>query len=226
MKHRLGSHRQSGFTLVELLVSLALFGLAASLLLAGLNMTWVSARSQHMGDNAGQDVVAAQSILRQRIERMFGLVRLDSSVALVDANGNERTFSFFAAPLPRTAPDAVQRYRLILTSAGDLMLYTANGLDDRIDLGDRSLAYWAPSRLLTGVRELSLNYFGSTARGTGTGWQNSWSDRPEPPALVRVRVSFAPSDKRIWPDLIVRPRANVNTVCRIDRATQRCAATS
>ncbi len=218
--------RDSGFTLVELLVSLVVFGLAAGLLLAGLNMTWLTTRSEQVGDGGDQEVVSAQSILRQRLERMYGLVRLDSSIALVDANGNERTFSFFASPLPRQAPDAVQRYRLILTSAGDLMLYTANGLDDRINLGDVSLAYWVPTRLLTGVKELSINYYGSTRTTSGTGWQNLWTDRPEPPSLVRVRVSFAEGDKRVWPDLIVRPRVNVNTSCRIDRTTQRCAVSS
>lgn len=217
------SPREEGFTLIELLVALGVLALAAGLLVTVLNSAWLAVRSQS-GPAGDSTVGAAQRILRARLERLAPVIRSDSSNGIIDASGDAHLFSFTAPPLDRLAPDALQRFRLVLTPAGDMMLYTANGLDDRIDLRDPSLVGWRPTRLLGGVEALDIAYFGPDQLGKVDRWQNFWLDRPQPPALVRVRLSFAQGDTRRWPDLIIRPRASVNTACRIERATGRCEA--
>lgn len=214
---------EAGFTLIELLVALAVLGMAAGMLLAALNSAWLVTPRQdsRLGD---QSVVAAQYILRSRLERLSPAVRLDSSDPIVDAQGDARVMSFAAPPLPRVGPAALQRYRLIVTPAGDLMLYTASTLDDRIDLRDRALIGWQPNRILRGVRDIELSYFGPDQFSAAGRWQKFWIDRPQPPTLVRIRLTFNDNDSRYWPDLIVRPRATVNAVCRIQRVSGRCEA--
>jgi general secretion pathway protein J len=215
--------REEGFTLIELLVALGVLALAAGMLVAVLNSAWLAVRAQ--GGPAGDTSVgAAQRILRARLERLAPVIRSDSSKAIVDADGDAQLFSFAAAPLDRLAPDALQRFRLVLSPAGDLMLYTASGLDDRIDLRDRSLVGWRPTRLLSDVGTMDIAYFGPDPFSRRDRWQSFWLDRPQPPALVRIRLTFAAGDPRSWPDLIVRPRASVNTACRIERGTGRCEA--
>jgi general secretion pathway protein J len=213
---------EAGFTLIELLVSLVILGLSAAMLVAGLNTAWLvsPARMDRSGDD--ESIVAAQRILRARLERLAPVVRLDSSKPIVDAQGEARVFSFYAPPLSRNAPDALQRYRLILTSSRDLVLYSASGLNDVIDIRDPSLSGWAPTRLLSGVDQMTITYFGSDRITQGERWQAFWIDRPQPPALIRIRLGFVQGDRRQWPDLVIRPRATVNTVCRIDRFTGRC----
>ncbi len=215
--------REAGFTLIELLVALGVLGLAAGLLVAVLNSAWLAVRSQG-GPASDSSVDAAQRILRSRLERLAPVIRTDSSKAIVDADGDPQLFSFAAAPLDRLAPDALQRFRLVLSPAGDLMLYTASSLDERIDLRDRSLVGWRPNRLLGGVGAIDIAYFGPDAFTREDRWQSFWLDRPQPPALIRIRLTFAKGDQRHWPDLIIRPRASVNTACRIERATGRCEA--
>lgn len=214
---------EAGFTLVELLVALAVLGMAAGMVVAALNSAWLAMpqRTQRVGD---QSVVAAQHILRTRLERLSAVVRLDSSNPIVDAQGDSRVMSFAAPPLPRFGADALQRYRLIVTPAGDLMLYTASTLDDRIDLRDRGLIGWQPNRLLRGVRDIELSYFGPDRFSASGRWQKFWIDRPQPPTLIRVRLTFSDNDPRRWPDLIIRPRATVNAACRIQRVSSRCEA--
>lgn len=218
--------QEAGVSLAELLVSLAILGLAASLLLAGLNTAWlVSARSERR-DAADQSIAAAQMIIRGRLERMRGLVRLDSSEALIDAEGNDQEFSFYAPPMARAAPDALQRYRILLTATGDLVLFSAHGLSDRIDLQQRGIIGWTPTKLLSGVRTLRISYYGPDRNNAGDRWQAFWNGQPQPPELLRIRAAFQSGDARVWPALIVRPRATVNTACRIDEMTGRCAALS
>ncbi len=216
-------HREGGFTLIELLVGLAVLGLAAGLLLSGLNGAWLSL-PEHAIASSDESVVSAQRILRMRLERLATVVRLDSSEPVVDAQGDASLLSFAAAPLDRMGPDAVQRFRLMLTPAGDLVLYTASSLNERIDLKDRALVGWQPTRLLSGASRLELAYYGPDRFSPADRWQSFWIDRPQPPALIRIRLSFAAGDARQWPDLIVRPHSTVNAACRINRASGRCEA--
>ncbi|MVZ96588.1 prepilin-type N-terminal cleavage/methylation domain-containing protein [Sphingorhabdus sp. IMCC26285] len=215
--------RKNGFTLIELLVALAVLGMAAAMMVATLNSAWL-ALPQHRNANEDESVVAAQQILRGRLERLSAAIRLDSSEPIIDTQGDSRILSFAAPPLPRFGPGALQRYRLIVTPAGDLMLYTASSLDDRIDLRDRALIGWQPNRLLRGVQDVEISYFGPDRFSDSGRWQKFWIDRPQPPALIRIRLTFPQGDRRDWPELVVRPRATVNTACRIQRSSGRCDA--
>jgi general secretion pathway protein J len=213
--------RERGFTLIELIVALGILAMTASLLTAGIAGTWYVARDQRAGFG-DSDVAAAQRILRARIERLTPVTRDDSSNPVVQAEGDQRLFSFIAPPLDRLGPDTPQSFRLLLTPAGDLVLFSADSLDDRIDVGDRSLVGWRPNVLLSGARELEITYFGPSLPTGGERWQAVWSNRPRPPALVRVRVRFGSGDRRVWPDLVVRPRTSSTANCRVLAANGDC----
>jgi general secretion pathway protein J len=220
---RCRSQRQDnapGFTLIELLVGLAILGMMAAMLVAGLGTTGLMAARTRAAADALEPVAAAQMVLRGRLERLSAVPRLTSAVPIVDIEGNERAFDFTGAPPDRDMPDALYRYRLAMTSGGDVMLYSAPVLAREADEGEVSPS-WQAIRLAQGARGLSISYFGDAPAG-GRRWLTAWYDRPQPPDLVRVRVAFAPGDRRAWPDLIVRPRATVNNACRIDAVSGRC----
>jgi len=214
---------ERGFTLTEMLVSLALVGLLTTMLGAGLgNITLLAARQQR--DAASLEAVASvQRLLRDRIERLGTVVRSDSANPIVDLRGNEGELRFFA-PAPLAAPAAPPRYRLKLDERNDLTLYSASSLDDRLNADAPQVDGWRKRMLLPRVASLTINYFGEDATGFGRRWQKTWSDHAQPPDLIRIRVGFAPGDTRIWPDLVVRPRSTSNLICRIDPRTGRCAA--
>lgn len=218
--------RDRGFTLIEMLVSLALLGMVAAMLLNGLRTTSLFGQRSAGQFEADESVIAAQRVLRDRIEQLRPVVDPDSAVAIVDAVGDQNAFTFQSVPLARNEPDSLSRYRIILTPAGDLTLLTANSLDDRHDFMMPGSKGWQPIILLRNVQSSQINYFGARQAGSGASWQINWFQRPQPPALVRIRIAFRPGDRRVWPDLIVRPRATDNTACRIDVLTGRCGAPS
>ncbi len=214
---------EAGFTLAEMLVTLAILGLFAVLLTGALGGTIRAGQSlaKPAGDGG---IAAAQRVLRARLEHTTPVVRTDALDPVVDLRGDARRLSFTAPPPDRQDPDILQLFRLVLTPAGDLMLFSASSLNNRIDLNDPALTGWQGTRLLQDVAELELSYFGPDRFTASERWQAVWIQRPQLPALIRVRLRFADGDRRDWPDLVVRPGATVNTACRIQRTTGRCEA--
>ena len=213
--------RANGFTLIEMLVSLGVLGLLSMLLLGGVFQTGSFLQRQAGRTGAREDVVTAQQLLRDRLEQLRPVIVGTSATPQVDVRGDEGVLNFIAPPLDRAAPDALWRYRIAVTAAGDLVLYWADTLDDGFDL-EAGTAGWRPILLARHVAAMRVSYFGENMTGMGRGWQSRWIARPQPPELVRIALAFRDGDVRVWPDLIVRPRATVNTACRIAKLTGRC----
>ncbi|EKU73396.1 MULTISPECIES: PulJ/GspJ family protein [Sphingomonadales] len=214
--------REGGFTLIELLVSLALMGLAATLLLQGLTTAGILAGRSRATINAVDEVVAAQNLLRSAVERLRPITRSDSAIPIVELRGTGGVLTFVGPPFDREGADALQRFRLTRTANGDLVLYSAHSRKMGIDRSGTDLVGWTPNRLLTGVRNLSISYLGPPEPGAPRAWQDRWWDRSTTPELIRVRVVFAETDRRIWPDLVIRPRSTSYGTCRNDPVTGKC----
>lgn len=212
---------ERGFTLVELLVSLAITGSAAALLSAAL---WSGRRMDERGAGrvaAVAGVAAAQDLLRDRIEHL--MVERDPSTpqAPPDVRGERASFGFTALPVAARAPAPPLRYLLGLSPGGRLQLLS---IDARATAAVAGPANWRALPLLDGVRAVELAYYGAGADGRAPHWQSTWIDQEDPPALVRVRVRFDRGDLRRWPDLVIAPAVNIRASCRIDPATGGCRA--
>lgn len=211
-----------GFTIIELLVALGLMGMAAALLLSGLQSAGRIALHERARASGLEEIIAVQSVLRSDIERLRPVSRLDNIEPIVDLQGTADTLTFIAPPLDRAAPDALQHFRLTRTANGELVLYNASTRKTNIDESGTSLVGWLPTDLLHGVADLRLSYFGTSPLGGPRQWQERWWDRAQPPELIRVRVEFVQGDRRFWPDLVIRPRATTNSTCVVSGPVNRC----
>jgi general secretion pathway protein J len=218
--------RANGFTLIELLVSLAILGLTAAMLAAGVVTTRRVAERAATQSATGESIVTAQTILRERIENMVASTRFDLDAPIVDLRGGNNIVSFFAPPAPSERPSTVARYRLLRSAPGDIILYSVSDLSDRVDPYQPGEAGWTPTVLLTGVETLEMGYFGAAPPDNQRRWRTQWIERQQPPELIRVRIAFKAGDPRVWPELIARPAATVNSACRIDSFTGRCSGES
>lgn len=211
----------SGFTLIELLVALALMGMAASLLLGGLRMAGLVALHERMRASGLDEVIAAQRSLRAGIDRLRPVARVDTARPVIEFRGTDAVLNYIAPPLDRDAPDALARFRLARTAKGDLVLYAASIRKWPIDPRGYDLTGWTPTILLRNTSHFSISYRGVPPDGGERAWLNRWWDRTSPPELIRIRVEFAPADRRQWPDLLIRPRV-AGSSCFVDAVTGRC----
>jgi general secretion pathway protein J len=215
-RHRTAARPDAGFTLVEMLVGLTLLAMAAGLMGLGLSSghrLWL-AEERHTVD--GETVQSAQTLLRDGIERLRPNTRSKGALLYADIDGAPGQFTFITTAADADRPTAIRRYRLSLNEDGDLVLaWGPSQVDAR--------AVFTPQVLLHGVDHLDISYFGSAGRGAPRQWQDNWSERSTPPELVRVRLTFGAHDARVWPDLIARPAATVDTQCLVEVDSGLCA---
>ncbi len=216
-----GRRQDAGFSLIEMLVSLAVMGMAAWLLTAGIERIALGTQAANRTDNRLDALATAQRLLRQRLTAIEPVTDTPAGSSALDFTGQAQTIDFVGRVADRGAPDALQHYRLQRDADGDLMLLSLSTLDSH----GRQSPGWAPLKLLSGTTQISIRYLGQNRRVAEQHavWQADWADRTSLPMLVRIGVDFAAGDHRQWPDLIVHPRAATPEPCPRDVLTGGCA---
>ncbi|MBV9509539.1 MAG: prepilin-type N-terminal cleavage/methylation domain-containing protein [Caulobacteraceae bacterium] len=207
--------REAGFTLVELLVSLALIGLAAVLIAQSFSFDHRALLSLQDRASTGEEVSAAQNLIRLKLINLAPQAAFETGTPGVDMDAEPDHLEFLTTSPQLGAP--LVRYRLSLSGKGDLDLLptTSGGGTPETD-----------AALLHGVKSLDISYYGVTGPDRTRGWVSSWNTANGPPELVRIQLGFKDAGRRIWPLLIVRPGANVDTACVLDPDTGLCRGRS
>ncbi|MCF1182405.1 prepilin-type N-terminal cleavage/methylation domain-containing protein [Marichromatium gracile] len=215
-----------GFTLLELLVALALLGLIATLVFAGLRLgarTWeaVDARAEALAELRAVHGFVGRAL---RQGRALSLT-FEDGVHPVFAGDSERLE--WVAPLS-THVGLPGLHLLRLTRErgprGEVLMLThwlfhpevlagASGTPPWVALADEPPAPGAPGEeldlgegafgrtlLLAGPMRFELAYYGTREGEPGPAWHRNWLGQPRPPRLVRMRLRTAALD---WPELVV-----------------------
>jgi general secretion pathway protein J len=210
------SRRDAGFTLVEVLVVLALVSLLTAALFGSVHFglkAWerTTSRAAAIDQN-----LLVQDFLRRMIAAAYpSFVVDDLTHGHIDFAGTETSISFFA-PTP-VARGLGGRSRFVVS------------LDQNKALTVISQSEWVPAEAVSRVRDvlmtnlegIEFSYFGKGRSGP-LQWRNSWVAEPSLPQLVRLRVKFPSDDQRVWPELLIAPRIDVDVGCVYDLLTKQC----
>lgn len=192
-------HGQAGFTLVELLVALAVTAAIASFVLGGLDFSrraWAISRDRE----GAEEVDAAMAQLRSLLARTTPAVAIDESdrIARVLFEGHTNTLTFVTLSEATAFPGGSMRVRLSWDGAsggngrGALVLRTAVFRSN-----PRLVVDAEPIILLREVVRLSLRYFGPIETGKPPQWLNDWRGHLGTPQLIEVEVEVAANGSRL-----------------------------
>jgi len=223
-----GTGAARGFTLVELLIALAMVSLIMVLLYAGLR---VGTRAWDLvevtADRVGAVRLAHGFLWRTLTQARVVSLVFDGALVPVFAGDAERVE--YAAPLSehvgvpglyalRLQVEGSGRQRHLVLTRWLMHPEVLEGKQDGIvkwepltkdtQMGlegvalDRDAAAGAFGRtlLLEGVEEIEINYYGVLAGESEPDWHEEWLEQPAPPALIRIHLKTV---DQTWPDLIV-----------------------
>jgi len=202
--------RAHGFTLLEVLASLALLGLLMLGVYAGVR---VATRGVHAGNARIEridQVRAAQQLLRRELAQALSqtIDHDDRGVALI-FEGAPRQMRY-VAPLPGYLGSlGPQLQTLRLVDDGDNGLRLELGLALLPPDGGKPQPVGEPQLLVDHVRSARFSYRGVNARGHPTPWLARWTDGRTLPRLVRLELQL---DGLVsWPTLEVPLRVEAGT---------------
>jgi general secretion pathway protein J len=207
--------RAAGYALIEMLATLVIIGMMSAMMISGLGASQQVWQRVDSANNMGDTIAGAQILLRERLERVFPATRYDKIPSYADLDGVADKFMFLSFPRDVQAPSALRRYQLGVAPNGDLLLSSVS---------DVAAPNASPENLvlLHNVQGLDISYFGVAPPDNKPAWRFAWEGRPSPPQLIRIRVQFPPQDSRVWPELLVKPFAMVDSMCVLIVTTGKC----
>jgi general secretion pathway protein J len=187
-------NRSAGFTLLEILVALVVFGLLLAGLTQAVQYGLQAWQSQVRVSGSRDDLDAVDRALRHMIEVMDPGDGMGP--APFAASRDELQFVSVLPDRAGTVPVRPISAELLVDSAHRLILRWRPYLHAQMLKAPPTPT---TTDLLHGVSRLDLSFW----RPDG-GWVNAWRG-PDLPALIRIHIVFRAGDPRYWPDIVAAP---------------------
>jgi prepilin-type N-terminal cleavage/methylation domain-containing protein len=230
---RNASHEQHGFTLIEMIVALALVALISIAIFESLRFGQRTYKKVINDGGAAWEVFAGQRLIRTILESAYPQEPSTTGVAgMHGVEGDRESVAITAAAPLAAGGTGLMRYEISVhraaTGASDMVVrwwpQSAGGATGGMSV--------APMQevVVEKIASAEWSYQSQSAQDVteagNSRWQDNWRGTQSLPALVRLRVTFDPQDSRRWPDLIVAPKVSDDANCVFDVVAQRCRGTS
>jgi general secretion pathway protein J len=197
-----------GFTLLELLIALALLGLMLTLLFGGLRLATRSWDAAQGAMDTADNVRAVEGFLRRELADIRPYSFRSAAGQRLAFLGH-RDGLYFVAPLPTRIGLAGPRMisvRFERDEAGWRLVWRERPFD--ASQPDFSALGSAPPMVLLNtelgnVEDFALSYYGQQGGAVGPSWSEQWEDAVRLPRLIKVHVRLKGGQP--WPDFIVAP---------------------
>jgi general secretion pathway protein J len=213
---------EAGFTLVELLVGLALFSLLVTLLFDNVRF---GLRAWHSAGTSAEQFersMISQDLLRRTIGNLYPMMVVTNGALQqqIDFEGTREVISFLGnAPIASNGGGRF-RFSIFVERKQEQAELVMTSTPELASSDDQSMT--RRTLLLSGIDRAEFSYLGETAMERKLQWNDSWAKRSDIPRLVRLRVGFRSGDARLWPDLLIAPRILADVSCVYDPITTRC----
>ena len=214
--------RARGFTLIEMVVALALLGTMMLLMYSGLTF---GLRGWDAADTNGRrtaDRRIAENFLRREIGETFPMRFKDSMTLKIAFEGKENRLRFASSRPSGISASGLSLVGIEVEAADDvkrtrnLVMRRAMPDDDAKDFAPLDKA--ERTVLFEGVDGVVFEYFGSENDFTDPKWEGTWDYAGRVPQLIRIRIRTA--DGGSLPEMVMRLMLGEEAGC-LESAFQR-----
>jgi general secretion pathway protein J len=196
---------QRGFTLIELIVAMALLGTMMVLMYAGLTF---SLKGWDAGAANGQrtaDRRIGENFLRRELTELFPMRWKDPMVLRLAFDGETQRLRFVSDRPPGVTDGGLSLVGLEVEAAAsggarNLVMRRAMPDDDAKDFGP--LDHAAGTVIIAGVDSVAFSYFGAETDFTDPKWTDAWTYAGRVPLMVRMRIRT--TEGAVLPEMVVR----------------------
>ncbi|MEW5008090.1 MAG: prepilin-type N-terminal cleavage/methylation domain-containing protein [Cycloclasticus sp.] len=193
-----------GFTLLELLVGLTLFGVISIALYSGLSHAIKSTAAGERRNQEVRQVMALQTLLTSKVYAAKRLKKNNRKAEMI-FNGEPQAIRF-VSDMPQS-----------IKQGGDGIYFLSvltDGLGSRLQISLKTPLKTEKTALntvfdevveLADITGLSLQYYGSENTKDKPSWHSSWLNKKQFPLLLRV--DFSTKSGSLWPPIIIALRA-------------------
>jgi len=212
-------NREDGFTLLELLVAIAILSLLAVPMVTSVQ------RGVAVWQTAHSDVSVSERVILRR-NRVAGWLRAaypfvpgrNAGAVEHPFEGNENSMSFLTPLHPDINNNTAYIARLELIDDPDIEDANAKLLSVSIAADhEQTVSFGDNSVLAQGIETAEFRYLDS---GTGD-WLDTWQNKTNLPRAVKISVVFF-DKKKVWPQLVVGLKTEEWAHCAYDDVSILC----
>lgn len=208
-------NRSSGFTLVEILLAVALMGMLLALAYGGLR---ASTRAAEKGQAVLEDasrVRMAQQFVRTRFNQLMPLAFAENDKAERTVFEGEAHRVRYVAPMPGYLGFGGPQVQELSLEPGPegLELVLRHALLQGFEEG--FLYEREPIFLVGNIRSASFMFLGRDPNGNLRDWSSAWETPAELPESVALDIEFNESVYIHWPELIASARTDPGAVAQL-----------
>ena len=215
-----------GFTLIELIIALALLGLMSAIMFGSLNL---AGRSWDAGDAKAETTAnmrLTERFLRAQLEGQHPQRMRKIQEFPMLFTGDRDALKYTASLPERVQGGGIWLYRLAVARTGDKSQLVLERMIP--DLAATTMPEFnKPDRsvLADDIKEIRFQYYGRDAGALITvdpTWRDRWDDRQRLP--LTLRIDIVPGSGPAWPPIFVSPRKTNEAGCRAyDAVRERCS---
>jgi prepilin-type N-terminal cleavage/methylation domain-containing protein len=213
MSPRCGHRFKRGFTLIEVLIALALSVMLAALLFSALHTYVLSASAGHKHVAARQLSESVSQFIRDQLREAVPLVLNTGGKRHILFYGDERKIACVGYIPSHRSAGGLHHNSLVISGTPPKQTlsftYERLAVDYQYDLKAFSDVDTSGGRTLVEARLIEFEYFGTAGIRADTGWFGKWPVDDRLPELIRIR--FEKTDAQSAPDIVVPIYANAAT---------------